>query len=89
MSPTIDILYDIEENIQTRFISFMGENARHDLAIMRTNNFYGKKLVLNLQSNRTAIIGQEDLREEGYLEFAFNISHEEANELLEFLSSVI
>lgn len=67
----------------------MGEEARFDLAIIMTDRFYGKKLVLNLQSNRFAIIGQDDLEEEGYLEHAFQITEAEAAELTSFLMEVI
>ena len=54
-----------------------------------TDRFYGKKLVLNLQSNRFAIIGPDDLEEEGYLEHAFQITETEAAELSAFLMEVI
>jgi hypothetical protein len=59
----------------------MGGSFRHDLVITITDNFYGKKLVINLQNNRVAIIRQDDLKEEGYIEFAFDVSKEEADEL--------
>ncbi|MOA68816.1 hypothetical protein D3C78_1966280 [compost metagenome] len=56
---------------------------------MTTNRFYGKKLVTDLQSGITAIIGEEDLEEEGYLEFTFKLSEEEAGDLREFLHMVV
>lgn len=79
-------LYDDTENTRTRFVSFVGNTNRFDLALIVSNRFYGKVLVLNLQSNRFAIIGHDDLEEDGYLEHAFNISEEEAEELKDFLS---
>ncbi len=82
-------LYNDLIDTKTRFVSFMGEEARFDLAIIMTDRFYGKKLVLNLQSNRFAIIGQDDLEEEGYLEHAFQITEAEAAELTSFLMEVI
>jgi hypothetical protein len=78
-------LYDEKEDTKTRFVSFMGERYRHDLAIITTNRFYGKKLVINIQTNRSAIIGDDDLKEEGYIEFAFQVNADEAEELTEFL----
>lgn len=89
MSKETFFLYDHKEDTKTRFVSFMGESNRYDLAITITNNFYGKKMVVNLQTNRAAIIGQDDLKEEGYIEHAFAVSEEEAAELLEFLYTVI
>lgn len=82
-------LYDETEDTQTRYVSFVGETNRFDLAIMTTGRFYGKKLVLDIQSNRFAVIGTDDLEEPGYLEHAYNLSEAEADELKEFLYQVI
>lgn len=89
MSNESFFLYDHKEDTVTRFVSFMGETNRHDLAITTTANFYGKKLVVNIQTNRAAIIGQDDLKEEGYVAHAFGVTDEEAEELLEFLYTII
>ncbi|WP_100401986.1 DUF3055 domain-containing protein [Bacillus sp. FJAT-42315] len=82
-------LYDDMEQTRTRFVSFMGEHQRYDLALMQTDRYYGKKLVLDIQGGRFAIIGQDDLEEPGYLEEVFKLSDEEAAELRDFLSEVI
>lgn len=82
-------LYDDTENTKTRFVSFMGKTNRFDLALTTSNRFYGKVLVLDLQSNRFGIIGSDDLEEEGYLEHLYNLSEEEADELREFLSQCV
>lgn len=82
-------LYDEIEETQTRFVSFMGESNRFDLAIIQSNRYYGKKLVLDIQSNRFAIIGQDDLDEPHYIEEAFNVSNEEATELKSFLYEIV
>ncbi|MED4402983.1 DUF3055 domain-containing protein [Metabacillus fastidiosus] len=82
-------LYDDTVETKTRFVSFMGENSRFDLAIMRTDRYYGKSLVLDIQSNRFAIIGQDDLNEPGYLEHAYELSKEDAQQLREFLYETI
>ncbi|PAQ13725.1 cytosolic protein [Bacillaceae bacterium SAOS 7] len=82
-------LYDDMEQTRTRFVSFMGEHQRYDLALMQTDRYYGKKLVLDIQGGRFAIIGQDDLEEPCYLEEVFKLSDEEAAELRDFLSEVI
>jgi hypothetical protein len=82
-------LYNDLENTKTRFVSFVGEHQRYDLAIVQSSRHYGKSLVLNMQGNKFAIIGDDDLKEEGYLEYAFGISEEEAEELKEFLYELI
>jgi hypothetical protein len=82
-------LYDDTENTKTRFISFVGEHQRYDLAITKTDRHYGKQLVLDMQGNRFAIIGPDDLEEEGYLEYAFQLNEEDAEELRSFLMELI
>ena len=89
MAQELFYLYDETEETKTRFVSFMGETARYDLAIIHTSRFYGKKLVINIQNGRSAIVGQDDLEEEGYLEYAFQLTEQEAEELYSFLITVI
>jgi hypothetical protein len=86
-----DLLYDSQEDTRTRFVCFIGDTSMHrfDLAITSTNRFYGKKLVTDLQSGRTAVIGPDDLDEEGYLEHVYKVTEEEASELANFLSMVV
>ncbi len=82
-------LYDDTVDTKTRFISFMGDNQRFDLAIVKSDRYYGKHLVLDIQSNRFAIIGSDDLDEPGYLEHAYNLSEEDAEELRSFLYEIV
>lgn len=82
-------LYDETENTKTRYISFMGEHQRFDLALMQTDRYYGKRIVLDIQGSRFTIIGRDDLEEPGYLEHAFRLTEEEAEELRSFLYEVI
>ncbi|MDP4164098.1 MAG: DUF3055 domain-containing protein [Bacillota bacterium] len=82
-------LYDDKEDTKTRFISFLGENQRFDLAITQTDRHYGKHLVLDMQGSRFAIIGPDDLQEEGYLEYAFQLNEEDAADLRSFLLELI
>lgn len=89
MNSDLFFLYDETEETKTRFVSFMGAATRYDLAITSTNRFYGKKLVINIQNGRSAIIGEDDLKEEGYLEHAYQLSAEEAEELRTFLFTVV
>ena len=82
-------LYDDLVPTKTRFVSFMGENQRFDLAIVQSDRYYGKQLVLDIQGNRFAIIGHDDLDEEGYLEHAFKLSEEDAEDLRSFLRQAV
>ncbi|WP_100332167.1 DUF3055 domain-containing protein [Bacillus xiapuensis] len=82
-------LYDDTEQTKTRFVSFMGEHQRYDLALIQTERYYGKRLVLDIQGGRFAIIGHDDLEEPGYVEEAFKMPAEEAEELRAFLYEVL
>lgn len=82
-------LYDDIEDTKTRFVAFTGEKLRYDLAILQSTRFFGKVLVLDIQTNRFAIIGRDDVEEPGYLEQAFNRSFEEAVELREYLTELM
>jgi len=82
-------LYDDTEDTKTRFVSFVGENQRFDLAIVKSDRHYGKHLVLDMQGSRFAIIGEDDLGEEGYLEYAFQLNEEDAEELRSFLYELL
>lgn len=82
-------LYDNTEDTKIRFLSFIGKNQRFDLAIVRSTQHYGKQIVLNMQGNQFAIIGPDDLADEGYLEHAFQLNEEDAEELRSLLAEMI
>ncbi|WP_206424221.1 DUF3055 domain-containing protein [Cohnella candidum] len=85
-----DFLSDSTEQTSTRFVTFVTPNLhRFDLAILTTNRFYGKKLVTDMQSGRSGILGADDLEEEGVLENTFRITEEQAAELAQFLVLVL
>ena len=82
-------LYDEKEKTEIRFVGFVGKTSQFDLAIIPTDRFEGKYLLLNLRSDRFIIFGRDDLEEPGYLEQIFQLSEEEANELREFLHTLV
>lgn len=85
-----DFLSDSTEMTSTRFVTFVTPGLRRfDLAIMTTNRFYGKKLVVDLQSGRSGILAADDLEADGVIASAFRIGEEEAAELSQFLTMVL
>ncbi len=90
MIPNYDFLSDSTENTTTRYLTFISPNMhRFDLAITSTNRFYGKKLVTDLQSGTTAILGPDDLEEEGYIAHVFKLDDEAALDLIQLLYFVV
>lgn len=82
-------LYDIDEETKVRFVSFLGDTGRFDLAILTTDHYFGKKVILDIQTSRFAIIGSDDLEEPEYIEYAFNLNNERAEELKKFLYEIL
>lgn len=90
MNGELDFLYDTTEQTSTRFVSFIGPSMRRfDLALTQSGRFYGKTLVTDLQTGRTAILAGDDLEQEGYLERIYSLTDEEAAELADFLYPVL
>lgn len=86
----MDILYEDSETTKIRYTSFIGSsNTRFDLAVINTDRFYGKVLVIDILGGRTVIIGRDDLAEPGYLEESFKINEDAANDLYDFLSNFV
>ncbi|WP_252315288.1 DUF3055 domain-containing protein [Sinobaca sp. H24] len=83
-------LHDEEEESSVRFVSFMGDNdERFDLALVSTERYYGKQVVLDMRTQRFALLGVDDLEEQGLLEDAYQIDEETAEELRAFLLEAI
>jgi hypothetical protein len=82
-------MYDSTEQTSTRFVCFFKNTIRFDFAIITTDRYFGKKIVIDLQNGKSAIIGPDDLAEEGYIEHVFKLKDEEATELREFLDSIV
>lgn len=87
MDTAIDIMYDEVENLTARYVGFVGQHSRFDLAILTTDHFFGKKIVHDLQSGRAIILSAEEAEQVEYLQSAFQVSEEEAKELALFLTT--
>ena len=83
----MDVLYEEIETSKVKYISFIGDASSHrfDLAIINSTRFYGKFIVLDIQSRKNDIIGADDLDDHLYLKHSFQLSDEAAMDLHEFL----
>lgn len=90
MGLEIDFLSDSTEQTSTRYVTMITPKLnRFDLAIVTTDRFYGKKLIIDMQSGMSAVVGPDDLEEEGFLQRRYKLNDEQAEELLGFLHTVI
>ncbi|SDK07645.1 SAV0927 family protein [Sediminibacillus albus] len=83
------IIHDDKEEIDTRFISFKGNNYRFDLALAASKRYQGKTMVMDLNGNQFAIINKAEAAEPGILEHYFHYTEMKAEELRMFLLEVL
>ncbi|MDF2926866.1 MAG: hypothetical protein K0R57_5780 [Paenibacillaceae bacterium] len=69
-----DRLYDNSENTQVSFTGYASETARYDFAIVYTDSFFGKPLVVCMQTGKSALLGEHDLENLEYLQRVFTIA---------------
>lgn len=83
-------LYDEQENVAVRFVGFTTEDVRYDFGIVHTNMFFGKPLVICMQTGRSALLDASDLQNHEYLQRVFKIhSLQEARDLSLFFEESI
>lgn len=78
-------LYDDSEQPKVRFVGFVSDKERYDFGIIYTTRFFGKPLVVCMQTGRSSLMCAEDVINTDYLKQVFNLSDlEEADKLKEF-----
>ncbi len=84
---TFEELYDEDENVKVRFVGFTTERTRYDFGIVFTNLFFGKPLVVCMQTGRSTLLDLNDLDDIEYLQITFKMNDlQEAADLAEFFS---
>ncbi|WP_019120776.1 DUF3055 domain-containing protein [Brevibacillus massiliensis] len=85
-----DSLYDETETAQVRFFGFASERKRYDFGIVFTHKFYGKPLVVCMQTGRSTLLSSEDAHNPAYLKHIFRLDcPEEAEELAQFFQEYL
>ncbi|NMD71932.1 DUF3055 domain-containing protein [Bacillus sp. DNRA2] len=83
-------LYDESEKVKVRFVGFTTESTRYDFGIIYTNLFFGKPLVVCMQTGRSALLDPKDLDNTEYVKSSFKISDEQqALDLVEFFRNTL
>lgn len=73
-------LYDETEQANVSFVGCISERARYDFSIIFTNHFFGKHLVVCMQTGRSAVISADDLDHVDYLQKMFHITDDKVGE---------
>lgn len=85
-----DHLYDESETANVRFLGFVSEGTRHDFGIVFTHKFYGKPLVICMQTGQSTLLSSEDAFNAGYLQKIFRLDSEsEAKALSAFFQETL
>lgn len=83
-------LYDENEQAKVRFVGFTTEETRYDFGIVYTSLFFGKPLVVCMQTGRSSLLDPKDLEDIEYIQSAFRIQNEkQASDLVEFFRTAL
>lgn len=86
----VEKIYDETERVNVRFVGFITSDYRYDFGIVFTHLFFGKPLVICMQTGRTVLLDIKDLEDTDFLKKVFRIdSTQQASELAEFLKEAI
>lgn len=82
--------YDEQEKVQVRFVGFATNDARYDFGMIYTDMFFGKPLVVCMQTGRSTLLDSQDLEDIDHIQNIFHIeSREQAEDLVEFFKEAI
>lgn len=82
--------YDEQERVSVRFVGLATSSTRYDFGLVYTDKFFGKPLVICMQTGRSTLLDSKDLADVDYLQTVFRIeTKKEATELAEFLHEAI
>lgn len=57
-------LYEVTEQATVNFIGWAAEQGRYDFALIYSNHFIGKTLVVCMQTGRSTLLCEDDLQPE-------------------------
>jgi hypothetical protein len=82
-------LYDTAEQANIQFVGYASERTRYDFGIVYTTAFFGKPLIICMQTNRSSLLDYDDLDNLLYLQRAFHLDARAADEVSVFLKQLI
>ncbi|MCA1029904.1 DUF3055 domain-containing protein [Bacillus timonensis] len=83
-------MYEENEKVNVRFVGFTTERVRYDFGIIYTNMFFGKPLVVCMQTGRSTLLDPKDIEDLDHLRQVFRInSLDEASDLAEFFKEAL
>jgi hypothetical protein len=86
-SMNFDYLYDEMERPFTRYVSFATKNKRYDLALIYTQHFDGKTVVMSVQNLQGVLISADDISHTSAWTQILQIDPDDIEIVKEFLRS--
>jgi len=83
----LENLYDLTESSNVNFVGCVSEESRFDFAIVYTSHFFGKPLVVCMQTGRSSPLCADDLKDLDILRSRFLVADNEAADELRVLLS--
>ncbi|PLR69570.1 MULTISPECIES: DUF3055 domain-containing protein [Bacillaceae] len=82
--------YDDSEQAHVRYVGFVTQDHRYDLAIVYSSMFFGKPLVVCLQTCKATLLDSSDIEDLELLKQAFQTGTlQQAAELADFFKEII
>lgn len=81
------ILFDQFESTRTRYLGFVADGIRYDFTITYSQYFFGKAIVICLQSNKSALLDMHDINILDVMMHSLNLTHQQARHLSELLEA--
>ncbi|GIP39746.1 hypothetical protein J31TS4_30260 [Paenibacillus sp. J31TS4] len=78
-------LYEEMERATIQFVGYASDRTRFDLCIVFTEQFFGKPIVICMQTGKSTLLCLDDLHHLEHLQAIFSLGPKEAEELSEFL----
>ncbi|MFD1018017.1 SAV0927 family protein [Thalassobacillus hwangdonensis] len=83
-------LYDVTEDAKVRFVGFAVNEGRYDFGIVYSDQFFGKPLVICMQTGHSALLDSSDIDDLDYLQKKFHLrTLTETIEVASFLEGVV
>ncbi|WP_411334948.1 DUF3055 domain-containing protein [Metabacillus indicus] len=87
---TLEKFYDDTEQANVRYVGFASSDLRYDMAIVYSGMFFGKPLVICLQTGKSVLLDSSDIEDLEFLMRSFRIDTlQQAAELSDFFREVI
>ncbi|MDV2582098.1 SAV0927 family protein [Alkalibacillus haloalkaliphilus] len=81
-------LTDETNEAQIRYVSFMGDARRYDIAIVKSDRDHDKSLIIDLQKSRYTEVCDSKIEDIDYFCHFLHLNNYEAEELHGYLSNV-